>query len=75
MLLIQCPHCGIDIEVIAVQCGIFRCGILKSNGKQIQPHSNKSYCDKIKSEDKIFGCGRPFHINTPNNIPVKCGYI
>jgi len=75
MLLIKCPYCNIDIEVIKVACGIFRCGILKTTMKQIPPHSKKSFCDRIKSEDKIYGCGLPFHINNPERKPVKCGYI
>ena len=75
MLLIKCPWCKINIEVISVDCGIFRCGIIKSTYKQIPPHSNKERCDGLLENDLIFGCGRPFHINNPTNKPVKCGYI
>jgi hypothetical protein len=74
-MFIKCPHCNIDIEVMAVQCGIFRCGILKSTYQQIPPHSKKDKCDKLVEDGLIFGCGRPFHINNPNHIPVKCDYI
>ena len=74
-LLIKCPHCNLDIEVLQIACGIFRCGIYKKDYRQIPPHSNKTKCDKLKNENLIFGCGKPFHINTPDRKPVKCGYI
>ena len=70
-----CPHCQIMVTVLKKQlnCKIFRCGILKSNGKQINPHMKKENCDKLKSENKIYGCGKPFRFK---DIYVeKCGYI
>ncbi len=75
MLLIKCPHCSVNIEVSAIKCGIFRCGIYKSNNKQLPPHSKKVLCDKVVEEGLIWGCGLPFHINTPDRKPIKCGYI
>lgn len=75
MLIVNCPHCKICIEVVEVNCGIFRCGIIKDTMKQIPPHSSKILCDKLKEEDKIFGCGKPFHINNKERTPVKCEYI
>ena len=75
MLFIKCPHCSIGIEVIEIKCGIFRCGINKITWKQIPPHSSKEKCDEFIDRGLIFGCGLPFHINTPDNKPVKCGYI
>jgi len=33
--LIECPHCNTTILVEALNCRIFRCAILKSNGTQI----------------------------------------
>lgn len=55
--MLKCPHCGITIEVVALNCGIFRCGIYKKTGVQIDPHLSKEECDKIKD---IWGCGKPF---------------
>ena len=73
--LIKCPWCNIDIEVVEMNCKIFRCGIYKSNNKQVPPHSKKVLCDKIVIEGLIWGCAKPFHINNPDGNPVKCGYI
>lgn len=57
-----CPHCNTQIQVKQneLNCKIFRCGILKSNGNPIPPHSKKEYCDKLKNDNMIYGCGKPF---------------
>ena len=69
----NCPHCGITIEIEQINCAIFRCGIYKHNGQQIPPHLSKEECDKLKKYDKIWGCGRPFKI--ANDILITCEYI
>lgn len=75
----QCPHCNISIitKCIETKCCIYRCGILKSNGEQIPPHTNKIECDKLFREGKIYGCSRPFRFvyNQINNYVESCGYI
>ena len=74
-----CPHCDQQIEVQKNQlnCKIFRCGILKNNFKQIGPHTKKAECDRLKENDLIFGCGKPFKFVTTNgtNSIEVCGYI
>ena len=57
-----CPHCKMIIIVREkeVNCKIFRCGIFKGNGIQIPPHLPKNICDKLKENDLIYGCGKPF---------------
>lgn len=74
MSFIQCPHCGQFIEILQINCGIFRCGILKDNFQQIDPHLNKESCDKLFAEDKIFGCSKPFRIIEGGKIEI-CDYI
>jgi hypothetical protein len=70
-LLFTCPTCNVMIEITALNCGVFRCGIYKDNGHQINPHMPKDEVDKIK--DDIYGCGNPFQIS--NNKIVKCAWI
>ena len=70
-LLFTCPTCNVMVEITALNCGIFRCGIYKNDGQQINPHMSKEECDKIK--DEIYGCGNPFQIS--NNKIVKCAWI
>lgn len=62
MLFINCPHCHITIEIEQVNCGIFRCGIMISDGKQIDPHLSKEKCDFLAENDLIYGCGKPFRL-------------
>lgn len=69
LILVQCPHCGIDIEITQINCGIFRCGVDKY-GKQINPHLPKDQCDKLT---EIIGCKRPFRYI--NGKVEKCDYI
>ncbi len=64
---INCPHCEITIEILELNCKIFRCGILKNNLKQIDPHLKKHQCDELKKKDLIFGCGKPFMVDLINN--------
>jgi len=42
--MMECPRGGISIEIEQINCGIFRCGILKSNNEQIPPHLSKEEC-------------------------------
>ena len=64
-------HCNVMIDIIALNCGVFRCGIYKNNGQQLDPHMSKDEFEKIK--DDIYGCGQPFQI-IKNKI-VKCAWI
>jgi hypothetical protein len=66
MILIYCPHCNCSILIEQINCGIFRCGILKENGTQIPPHASKTVCDELLSRELIWGCGKPFQIQKIN---------
>ena len=72
--MIECPHCKITIIVEALNCRIFRCGIKKSNGTQIDPHLNQASCEFLYNNGLIYGCGKPFRVDMSGN-PVPCDYI
>ena len=58
----RCPHCKISIEILELNCGIFRCGIYEYKAgiyKQLPAHGKKSTIDKIKKKYKVYGCGNP----------------
>ena len=62
----KCPHCSIQIDIVKINCGIFRCGLyVLKNGKikQIPPHSNEEKVKKIFNKYKVYGCGKPFKYN------------
>ena len=75
--LLPCPHCTGSISVEQLNCGIFRHGIFKDSGKQIDPHLNKIECDKLINQNLIHGCGKPFQIIKVNDkYEIKiCDYI
>lgn len=82
-IIVVCPHCKVLILIEKLNCQIFRHGVLKNNGKQIDPHSSKDLCDFYINKDLINGCGKPFKVILNNNskndddkfIAVICEYI
>ena len=62
ILIIECPHCQQSIEVVELNCRIFRCGIYKRNFGQIDPHMPKIFCEELVANNAIYGCGKPFKI-------------
>ena len=74
LLIIECPHCNQLIEVLELNCKIFRCGVFKDTHKQIDPHLNAPSCIELKTNDLIYGCGKPFQIKDNGDV-IKCDYI
>ena len=79
MIYITCPHCSCLIEILQINCAIFRHGVYKNNNIQIDPHLDKISCDKLIDLNLIHGCGKPFKIIYDNdkNIwnAIVCDYI
>ena len=75
--VLKCPHCNEFIIIEKLNCGIFRHGILITNGQQINPHETKQMCVYFSDRNLIYGCGKPFQIIEINGIfEVKiCDYI
>jgi len=61
------------IEILEINCAIFRCGIYKNNYSQVNPHATKEQCDKLAQDGLIYGCGKPFKV--VDGVAVECGYI
>lgn len=73
MLIVTCPHCGEYVEIIELNCRIFRHGVYKKNMTQINPHMPQPECEALVKADEIYGCGKPFRINA---ITAEiCDYI
>ncbi len=69
-LLFTCPNCNILVEIAALNCGVFRCAVYKSDGMQVDPHLSRAECEALG--DTIYGCGNPFQII--NGRIVKFGW-
>lgn len=74
IMIVDCPHCLVTIEIEELNCKIFRCGIRKSDGVQINPHLDKAECDRLSENNEIYGYGKPFRIDASGNA-VMCDYI
>jgi hypothetical protein len=83
-IIVSCPHCNEFIVIEKLNCCIFRHGIFKETGKQINPHESKELCDYYVNKEMIYGCGRPFKIlcnnkdtNNTNTefYTIVCDYI
>jgi hypothetical protein len=75
--IIICPNCNIPILIEKLNCGIFRHGILKSNGRQIDPHVSKDLCNFYSQNKLVYGCCKPFRITQciDGYIVEICNYI
>ena len=75
--ILKCSHCKEYIIIEKINCAIFRHGILKTNGRQIDPHASKELCDYYVKNDLIYGCGKPFKIIYVDGElkTVSCDYI
>ena len=75
----ECPHCHglINVNENDFNCKIFRHGVYKKDGKQIDSHLNKPECDRLFKEGLIYGCGKPFKLITEDNKygTEICDYI
>lgn len=76
-IVVECPHCKYPVEILEINCAIFRHAVLKVTGVQINPHTSKIDCDKLVEEGRIYGCGKPFRIIKINNAynAIICDYI
>ena len=68
VIYINCPHCDDMVEIIEINCGIFRHGVYKKNGIQMGPHTPKEICDEDFEKGLIYGCGKPFRLEKINSI-------
>jgi hypothetical protein len=76
-LIVECPNCGGTIEILEINCGIFRHGILIETMEQINPHAPEDYCIDLINKNLIYGCGKPFQLILENSQYkiIKCNYI
>jgi len=75
--IVRCPHCNDFIIIEKLNCGIFRHGVYKHDGKQVDPHLCKETCDELAQSGKIHGCCKPFQIVVVDGkVEIKiCDYI
>jgi hypothetical protein len=58
----HCPKCFSALELVEINCGVFRCGIFKKSFESISPHATKGDIMEWLSQDLIYGCGTPLEL-------------
>ncbi len=61
-MLIICPNCNEYVEILELNCCIFRHGVYINTMQQINPHLNKIECDILFNENKILGMENHFKL-------------
>ncbi len=72
-MIVICPHCGDPIEILEVNCAIFRHAWIIETNQQLDPHAPKEVCDRLLAAGFLYGCGKPFRLE--NGKAVACDYI
>ncbi len=77
MFIVICPHCKESVIIEELNCGIFRHGVKKKNGKQLNPHLSREKCEEYVQNNWIYGCGKPFQVvkSGEEMQAVVCDYI
>lgn len=65
---VLCPHCGLGIENVALNCTIYICGTTTSG--QLPQHDEAYAAAATASGANRLGCGKQFRIE--NDQPVPC---
>jgi len=77
-VFVTCPHCQGTVEILEINCAIFRHAVYKRTGAQLSPHASKAECDQLAEQGQLYGCAKPFRIVTNDNLvleAVPCDYI
>lgn len=53
-IVVICPHCKENVLIEQLNCQIFRHGVMKTTGEQIDPHANKEICDNLFTNHLIY---------------------
>jgi hypothetical protein len=76
-IIVKCPHCDkqVIIKKNEINCAIFRHGVYRGSGEQMNPHASKEECEMLVATGGIYGCGKPFRVNTTDFSVSVCDYV
>eukprot|EP00004_Rigifila_ramosa_P011785 TRINITY_DN2519_c0_g1_i1.p1 TRINITY_DN2519_c0_g1~~TRINITY_DN2519_c0_g1_i1.p1 ORF type:complete len:156 (+),score=20.31 TRINITY_DN2519_c0_g1_i1:72-539(+) len=77
VLILECPHCQGTVQILALNCRIFRHGAFKRSGMQIPPHASQAECEMWLSRNAVDGCAKPFRVVQVGDklVAEVCDYI
>jgi hypothetical protein len=73
--MLPCPHCQELIEVLEINCAIFRHAAFRANGLQVPPHAPREECEGWVARSEVYGCARPFRYNPARHALEACDWI
>ena len=84
-IYLECPHCNQMMGLVRqeINCAIYRHGVYKDTGEQMDPHEKQERCEYLAKNKLIYGCGKPFQLFENKNPTTgyieyyieKCDYI
>ena len=78
-VIVTCPHCQIPIYIKHkdFNCHIFRHATYKHNLEPINPHLKRSECERLKRQNLVYGCAKPFRLVKKEGIYQAeiCDYL
>lgn len=79
--VVKCPHCNEYIEILEINCAIFRHAAFKETGEQVGAHETREHLEEWEKEGRLVGCGKPFRLvrssseETGEYTAETCEYI
>ena len=77
-IIVKCPHCGDPIEIVEINCAVFRHGFSLVNMQQINSHASREECERLLANNNAIGCCKPFQViknEKQEYIAVVCDYV
>ena len=76
-IIVSCPHCNCEIEIIEINCAIFRHAVFKNTLEQVSSHETQANLETWLKKGILYGCGKPFRLvcNENGYIAEICDYI
>ena len=68
---VQCPACKGLVEVVEINCGIFRHAVRRDSGEAISPHTPRDECERLAREGEVWGCASPFRVIRDNTGKLR----
>jgi predicted RNA-binding Zn-ribbon protein involved in translation (DUF1610 family) len=77
LLSFNCPNCDglVIVKENEVNCAIFRHGVIKLTGEQMNPHESEASCMYLADNNLINGCGKPIMMNSDRTKVFTCNYV
>ena len=72
-VVVHCPHCRLPASITSqeIDAGAIYHGVMKKNGHKIQKRIPPEWVQYLKSNDLIYGCGKPFMVLRKSSVQFE----